>query len=66
MYFQRSMWNHVQNYQHSNFQNSQFLPPPPTNPNMFYRSQMDTQGVEFTPYETQTPIGFMSKCQILE
>jgi hypothetical protein len=57
--FQRSIWNLVQNYQHFNSQNSQFLPPP-TNPNMFYRPQMDTQCVEFTRYETQTLIGSMS------
>jgi hypothetical protein len=44
--FQKSMWNLMQNYQDSNSQNSQFLTLP-TNPNMFYRPQMDTQGVEF-------------------
>jgi hypothetical protein len=25
---------------------------------------MDTQGVEFTRYETQTPIGSMPECQV--
>jgi hypothetical protein len=27
---------------------------------------MDTQGAEFTRYETQTPIGSMSECQVPE
>jgi hypothetical protein len=61
--FQKSMWNLMQNYQDSNSQNSQFLTLP-TNPNMFYRPQMDTQGVEFPRYETQPPIGSMSECQV--
>ncbi|KAK2426745.1 hypothetical protein QL285_025381 [Trifolium repens] len=63
----------MQNYQHLNSQNSQFLSPPtnaniflspPTNPNMFYRPQMNTQGVEFTRDEHETPIGSMSKSNI--
>jgi hypothetical protein len=50
------MWNLMQNYQDSNSQNSQFITLP-ANSNMFYRPQMDTQGVEFPRYETQPPIG---------
>jgi hypothetical protein len=71
--FQQSLFNIMQNYQHPNSQNSQFLSPPtnpniflspPTNPNMFYRPQINTQGVEFNRNECETPIGSMSKCQV--
>jgi hypothetical protein len=31
---------------------------------MFYRPQMNTQGVEFNRNEYQKLIGFMSKCQV--
>jgi hypothetical protein len=33
---------------------------------MFYGSQIDTQGVEFTRYETQTPIESMLEYQVPE
>jgi hypothetical protein len=71
--FQESLFNIMQNYQHPNSQNSQFLSPPtnpniflspPTNPNMFYRPQINTQVVEFNRNECETPIGSMSKCQV--
>jgi hypothetical protein len=71
--FQEYLFNIMQNSQHPNSQNSQFLSPPtnpsiflspPTNPNMFYRPQINTQGVEFNRNEYETPIESMSKCQV--
>jgi hypothetical protein len=61
--FQEYLFNIMQNSQHPNSQNSQFLSPP-TNPNMFYRPQINTQGVEFNRNEYETPIESMSKCQV--
>ena len=72
-HYQQALFNYMQNYQNPNPQNSQFPSVPtnsamffssPNNLNMYNRPQINSNSMEFFRHEPETPIEFISRCQV--